>query len=246
MMAKVETLICEDRDNRDVRAGLVRAVLAHCRRAGVRHLSVRLDAEDLATVDVLERNGFRLVDAMCIFLYDLKEQPVLDPSSTGDFRVRPIRKAEVSAIRAMAQEAFRQGRFHRDGNLPQDRSDALYAGLARALRKDGTAEILAAEVAGKCVGFIAGVPDHALNPFLAKRLAYLWLVTVLPEYCGRGIATGLTKALLAALAGKVDLVEIGTQVYNYPALRLYQRLGCRPVSSVLTFHRWEESVATSW
>lgn len=75
---------------------------------------------------------------------------------------------------------------------------------------------------------VDGVPAGRL--YVHRRPAEIRLVDIalLPEYRNGGLGTGLLRDLLTEGEASKKPVTIHVEVYN-PALRLYQRLGFRPI-----------------
>jgi hypothetical protein len=46
------------------------------------------------------------------------------------------------------------------------------------------------------------------------------------------------RAFLTEMHRRVRLVEVGTQINNYPALNLYYGAGLKCVSALVTLHLW--------
>ena len=55
---------------------------------------------------------------------------------------------------------------------------------------------------------------------------------------GQGIGEALMRKALDWFSDKVDIIEVGTQVRNYPALHLYQKLGFEIVSANFSLRKW--------
>lgn len=70
-------------------------------------------------------------------------------------------------------------------------------------------------------------------------------IALLPAHRGRGLGTALLQELLTEAAARQLPVRIHVEHYN-PALRLYQRLGFRPIADrgVYLFMEWTPPPAT--
>jgi ribosomal protein S18 acetylase RimI-like enzyme len=71
-------------------------------------------------------------------------------------------------------------------------------------------------------------------------------IAILPDFRGRGIGTGLITSIQADAAQAGKAVRIHVERFN-PALRLYDRLGFRPIvdRGVYLFLEWTASPAAS-
>jgi ribosomal protein S18 acetylase RimI-like enzyme len=63
-------------------------------------------------------------------------------------------------------------------------------------------------------------------------------ISLLPEYRGRGTGTGLLRELMAEAAAAGKRLSIHVELQN-PAMRLYDRLGFRPVADEGVYVRME-------
>ena len=96
-------------------AAVLRSALAAATAAGMRHVSVRVDAADDAGIHELESRGFLNVDALVTFGRHV-DAPV-DASVSRGARVRPLAAEDRQAVGEIAADAFREGRFHADPDI---------------------------------------------------------------------------------------------------------------------------------
>ena len=92
-----------------------------------------------------------------------------------------------------------------------------------------------AEINGKLCGFIIGQTD-VLNP----KLCYLSLIAVSEDYSGKSIGKELFKAFIQDFGRHHELIEIGTQINNFSANKLYSKYNFKLVDNVITMH-WHKS-----
>ena len=92
------------------------------------------------------------------------------------------------------------------------------------------ADFLIIELDGQPIGrlYIARWPDQI-------RIVDISLV---PEHRGRGVGSGLLRRILDEGASSNRSVTIHVEEFN-PAMRLYERLGFRPVSAYGVYHLME-------
>ena len=85
-----------------------------CRERGIRHLSVRVDVADAASIQAFEDAGFRMMDALATYIYPLK-RPAPEPiKEMGVLRLyKPEDRDQILDITREAYCGFR-GRYHLD------------------------------------------------------------------------------------------------------------------------------------
>jgi len=78
-------------------------------------------------------------------------------------------------------------------------------------------------------GFISFHPLSPLSEQAGKRIGNILLLVVRPEHRGKGIAKTLVQRCLDYLRNlRVDIVTVGTDLYNIPALQVYTSQGFYP------------------
>ena len=207
---------------------LLRAVLAECREGGIRHLSARVDTGDVATIPALEEAGFELIDGIQTFLLQIKGNPMPAPSGT-----RLFEPGDLPEILEIGRTAFIFDRFHADPLLSCDVADQVNESWTRNCCLGTAAEaVVVAEAAGRVASYVACRVDRQ------ALVGAIVLVATAEWARGRGAAH---RASLAALhwfstQGMIS-VEVGTQLRNIPAARLYEGLGFRLTRTSVTFRR---------
>ena len=205
-------------------------ILEECRRAGIRHLIARVDASDLSTIHALEGEGFQLLDGIQTFERDFDGDQWPEPAGLVVHRFRPSHRAQVVAI---ARRAFVYDRFHADASLAPGVADHVHETWIDNCCRGRMADVVwIAEDADVVRGFVT----CKLDP--ARRTGVIGLVATDTVARRRGVARALTAQALHWFhqAGAMR-VEVGTQLTNFPAARLYQSFGFAPVSVSLTFRR---------
>jgi dTDP-4-amino-4,6-dideoxy-D-galactose acyltransferase len=204
------------------------AVLAQSARraddAGIDLLLFRSDARDTHLPRLLAGEGFWLADTLVT--------SVRDPGEEAEAALELATPEDLPALREIAR-AFRTGHFHADPRLGRARADELYIRwMENSLAGRADAFLVVRGTAGAPLGFITcrmGAEPHGV----------IELVAVSPGAQGQRVGQRLVAAALRwfAQAGAAA-VEVGTQVDNLAAVRLYQRAGFRLAAFSHTFHRW--------
>lgn len=201
---------------------------------------IRVDARDHVLARALEDAGFRLMDTTVTFLARFDEEPGRSLEGGGRVALEHARPDDLSALERIAR-SFRTGHFHADPRLAPV-ADELYVQWTRnslATRADAVLVVRDVETSTP-VGFITCVLDRRLaaaDP--PRRHGVIELVAVDASAQGAGVGRALVSGALAWFRGAgATSVEVGTQVDNVRAVRLYQRAGFRCVAFSHTFHAW--------
>jgi len=210
---------------------------------GARMLVVRLPSEDLARVQRLEADGFRLMDTLVYYGRTLADLPDPAPEplpAPGDETIRPGTPQDTEAVGAIAAAAFAGygGHYHADPRLSDDAADAAYVDWAETCARGGGAAatpMLLAETAwGQALGFLS-LRLGETEP----QAADIVLNAVHPEAQGQGIYGRLLDRGLAlcGAAGQAR-VTVSTQLPNLPVQRAWVRRCFRLERSLYTLHKW--------
>jgi dTDP-4-amino-4,6-dideoxy-D-galactose acyltransferase len=208
--------------------------LIEARQKGVRHLSVRLDASDLSSIHVLEANGFITVDGILTFALDLINHKRIE--GDYDFIIRLGTAADAEQAAELARTAYLYDRFHSDPHIDTERADQLHATwLGNACAgKTGDGVIVAEDESG-LLGFVTCTLQSDTAVTLGGTVGTIVLVAAAKRARGRGIGYATTMAAVEWFKEQgCEMVEVGTQLRNIPASRLYQKCGFRLVGSSIS------------
>jgi hypothetical protein len=217
-------------------AQVIAAATAALRERGVRHVSARVDVEDIATVAACEAAGFRMMDAIVTYTTRPRKEPPNPVREVG--AIRDFRAEDGPELVRIAEEAYRgfRGRFHLDPSLPDDRCDALYGEWARqcvAFRMADT--ILVAEgAAGQLLGFLAFRKREPVSSVGGAAVYGGGLGACRADT--PGAYTGLIRAGTIWAHDRDGVAECQTQNYNFPTIRIYEAVGAHYVRGEYTLH----------
>ena len=216
---------------------LIESALEEARAAGTHHVSCRVDAADWASVHALERHGFINVDALITFQAAVERLPAR--GAPADVELRAAVSTDTTVLMDIAARVFRHGRFHSDPAIPGDRAGNVYREWTRGCCEGTAADIvLVATLAQDVAGFVACrmVADPAGH--LPTRIGTIPLIAANDTCRRRGIGSALLAAARAWFAAQdAGAVEVGTQLSNGPAARLYERSGFHVGTGALSFRR---------
>ena len=196
----------------------------------------REDINDFSSIHSLESNGFRLIDVLTTFRFDFTRNKAFQkssnekPSLSQGITVRAWKEEDLDKLANIAGTSYIYDRFHSDLMFPKDKSDMLHRKWVVNCCNGLTDEVLVAASDNKPFGFITCREKGAKG--------VIDLVGVAKDMQKKGIGAMLVNAALEWFKDRVDVVEVGTQNRNIPAMKLYTNARFMPVSSKLTFHRW--------
>ena len=215
---------------------LLDAALGEARVRKHEHLSVRVDAGDDATIHALEAGGWLSVDALLTFERSVSAGAKVAVAS--DFTLREASTEDASAIESIAAESFVDGRFHADPSIPADVATSIYREWAASCcRRDAAdAVIVAAAGSGQVVGFVACRLLSDTGEHLGRLTASIVLIATTAAARGRGVGRALIVAAVEAAAKRsAIMMQVGTQIRNTAAARLYEQSGFRLAAGSQSF-----------
>ena len=215
---------------------LLDVAIEQCRAAGVRHLSARVDAGDLSTIHALEARDFQLLDGIQTFSTSLGQETA---AGVDDIKheVRLVSPDDVPALLEIARTAYVFDRFHADHAISTETADCINQEWVRnsCLGKAADGVIVACRDT-QPVAYVTGKIDWEARDVLGRTFATIVLVATATTERGRGAAKAATQGVLQWFrTQEVDTVEVGTQLRNIPAARLYEGCGFRLIAANLTF-----------
>ena len=239
--ARLHLLARDQPGHREVAATLIERAVTHARGGRIRHLSVRVDAEDDPAIHGLEAAGFLNVDALMTF--SGSPGSVLERAQPSPVQTRSGLLEEASVLGGIAADAFIHGRFHADPSIPRDTARELYrAWTAACCERAAADEVIVALDDDRIVGFVACrmLADTVGHPTLATGT--IPLIASASPGRGRGAGSALIAAAAQWFSNRgAGTIEVGTQLRNVTAARLYERNGFRLAAGALSFRKMIEA-----
>jgi hypothetical protein len=242
-MARIDYIVASPAAPAAVVEAAVDGALAACDRAAIPHVTARLDVEDIAGVDVLERRGFRLMDALVTYRMRPRKEHPTDVREVGV--IRDFAPPDADAVLEIAREAFSgyKGRFQHDPHVPAERAEAFYLEWARKCMSREMADKLLVSVnsEGRLIGFL----------FFRRRepASTVGRVPILGGGLGAcrrdspGAYAGLIREATIWSHQQGGIGEYQTQNYNFPVIRVYEAAGAHYVRAEYTLHAWRGAAA---
>lgn len=234
-------LISNKTDDRRATAdlrGLLERILDQCRRQGLCHLTARVDADELITIHALEHAGFELIDGIQTFTARIP--PPLPPAVNGFAEIRLYRQEDLAQILEIARTAYVFDRFHSDAALSQAKADRINEAWVRNCCLGRAADAVIVAAAGDVVlGYVTCKVDSEATRELNTGCGVIGMVATAAAARNMGVALEATRGALGWFHQQdVSVIEVGTQLRNIAAGRLYERCGFRLARVSLTFRKW--------
>ena len=217
------------------KSALLKAVVEECRAQGVRYLTARVGASDLSTIRALTNASFDLLDGLLTFSLKLREA-VPRPAKTG-LEIRLYRPPDLDALLEITRSAYTCDRFHVDRALAPGVADRLYENWVRRSCSGQEADaVMVASGQDKVLAF--ATCKLRRDSDARASTGTIGLVATAEEARGLGIGSATLEAALDWFRQQsVEVVEVGTQMQNIGACRLYEQAGFRMARVSLTFRR---------
>jgi len=240
--ARLDYLIAQGTYNEEffIKENLVRSVLHFCSEKGFKHLSARVDASDLSSIHVLEKLGFITVDGILTFAAELSSNiPFTSREKIDKIVIRIAKLSDSEKVAELARESFIYDRFHSDPAIPKELADELHANWLRNSCSGKVADVvILAEDDQGILGFVTCKLQKDTRKYLGKMVGTIVLIATAKRARRKGIGRALTLAALDWFRQQgSDIVEVGTQLRNVPASRLYESCGFRLVSSSVSLRK---------
>lgn len=218
---------------------LLDSILRECRADGIAHLSARVQAADLSSIHALEGHAFQLIDGIQTFTLSLADEYLVPGDVPTGVQIGEYEPWQLEGILDIARTAYRFDRFHADPELPDGAADRLHEDWLRNSCSGQAADLVMTAFHGRQVlGFVTVKFDSSVCFQNGGRLATIVLVATAETGRGKGIARATTLAALSRLRQcGIAAVQVGTQLSNIGAGRLYESCGFRLGASTLTFRK---------
>ena len=209
-------------------------LLTYCRDNRATLLIARCRTSELSAVQAMENEGFVLTDTLVYYQRDLAKSPSLP--DTGPAVIRPAKKGEEHAVRAVAAEAFKGyfGHYHADERLDSAECDEIYPDWAfrSCVSRDVADEVLVAELDGSVVGFVT----LRLN---SSEEGECVLSGISPRAQRLGIyRSHMIQSMNWCLQKGAAHMVVSTQITNIVVQKVWVRLGFEPSHAWYTLHKW--------
>ena len=148
------------------------------------------------------------------------------------YTIRPARRDDADAVGPVWQHMAEQHRAY-DPEVwcwALDAPDRYVRGFAEFFDRDDMVLLVAEEDDGALVGVAVGNIRDTLPTFQTRTNGFVWDLCVLPTHRRRGIGRRLMEEMFDEMKRRgCDDVILHVALRNRAGIRLYEKLGMRPV-----------------
>jgi len=217
---------------------LLDEVIAFAKEKQVELIKCRIRSNCISPIKIMAEAGFKKVDCMNIYFWDKQHDRIpktAEPTASATIK-KGFTPQEIPVIQDLAKTAFTHSWINNDKSFSPAQVESFYQNYFTSLKQRQDLIQLSAQMKGKTIAFTIGESDQGLTPYLPDKLGYLSLIAVHQACRRQGIARSMLAGFLAETAKQLRFIEVGTQENNIPANRLYQAMGMKQVSSLITLH----------
>jgi len=215
---------------------LIDSAAVEFKKTGIRHISIRLSADDVNAIYALEAANFYLADTILEYYFDFRNSQVPEIKNTCHLRL--YQKSDFQELERSSKNIFKGyiDRFQRDPNLDKTKSYQLYEKWIINSCQGLADEVVLASIDRKLAGFLTMEIYHKLNNILPLSFGGAVLVGVVPEFRNKKVHTSMLNFAQNYFKDKVDLFRYATQVNNLYAQKALVQLGFFLKYAFHTFH----------
>lgn len=193
----------------------------------VNFVTLRVDSKDNYILNESKTIGFNPVEILYTFKIDFRDKKdILLPKTL----IRSFRREDVEQIENISENAFNFDRFNQDYHLNLEKSKLHKKLWARNCCNGRSLDVLVAEVDGEVAGFVTCC--------IKDNVGRIELIAVAEKYRGRNIGVDLLYAAQKWFAERCEVMFVGTQAINVPAVKMYLKTGFKIESASITLHGW--------
>jgi len=202
-------------------------------------ISFRISVTERFLLQALENFGWYEVDRLNIYsaslnsLTESKIKSLPDQYELGDFDLD-----DGLAFLESQPGLFCLSRMHMDTNIPKVKADNFYKAVFCSQYHSLTNFRVGLWRKGRLIGIAIGNVDRWLADTLNFNLGYLWLLGISETVRGKSLSKPLLAAFIVKAKDQLETLEIGTQIGNLAANKLYISLGFKLAARTVTLHRW--------
>lgn len=243
-MGKIRHILGGVDENLDFAAKkmLLKAAHEQFRKMQIRHISVRLSADDFNAILALEQARYYLADTIVEYYFDFKRKNI--PEISHLCQLRLYQDSDYELIKKSVKNMFEGyiDRFHRDPYLDQQKSTELYEQWMLNSCKGLTDDCILAAIDGKLAGVSTVETYHKINKILPVSIGEIILSGVVADFRGKRVYTSMINFGQEYFKDKVNLLRVATQLNNFYVQKAWVELGFFLKYAFHTYHYYFQGV----
>ncbi|MEW5818664.1 MAG: GNAT family N-acetyltransferase [Cyanobacteriota bacterium] len=239
---KINYLFSKDPNNINQKLDLLSQVNNFCLKNNVNYILNRTLIADNKTIQALETDGYITTDALITFtreLDNLNSESFKHPDYEINLLEKQSNKYFVNLCE-LSKISFTEDRFHNDPLILKENADKIYyEWMLNSCRNTCENIIVAIDNQNDLpVGFVICKIETISN----INIGTIVLIATDSNFRNKNIGYNmLIKSLEFFKDHNVEIVQVGTQLSNIPAQRLYLKLLFKPVYGSLTLRKYFKS-----
>jgi ribosomal protein S18 acetylase RimI-like enzyme len=220
------------RPEREAAAGeLIAVAVRRFRRAGGELLEVRVDPSDLVAEKALIKAGFHPLGTSVKLSVKSSDLRLTRRKSRAGVEIEPVEESDLRPLRDIVRKAHVTSHYFNESSFDARKVRTMFVRWVERCARGLADEVLVARTEGKVQGFVTLMVNRGIADFIGHRIGVIDFVAVHPAAQGQGIGSALLAAGLRRLRRTAPILEIRTELDNYPAIRTYSKLGFQLTSA---------------
>lgn len=235
-MGKIRCILVDDTNYNKkfiIEAATIRKILSE---SNFDYIFCRIHCSDMPSIHAIEENKFVNIGSLAIFVKTVSIKDEIVSLYPQKFSISFFEKKDINKISKIARKAFIYDRFHRDPLLSQKKASQVWVDSLINSCQDNSETVFVIKNYKKPAGFVVTRCEFTKS-FLGADLIVIKLIAVTPEYQGKGMGSALIDKVIDFSRTQAGFIEVGTQLDNLQAIRLYQSKGFKLINSYLDY-RW--------
>jgi len=196
------------------------------------HLSVKISTDNKKLLHMFEENGYKVMDTLVTYRFDFGKKNLID--MTHNCTLRDAVDYDLENLKEFAGNSFKIDRFHSDTTLDNSDADKYYSQWIENSYNGYADKVIVADIDGEAVGFttckLPNKTDH-------EQIGRMVLSAVSEKSRGKGVYTSMIHEGILWFKNKTRIVEVGTQINNYPVQKTWINLGMFLTDSSYILHK---------
>ncbi len=221
-------------------AEFIEVIEQELQERGVKFVFVRLNLSHFHVWKAFELKNWLTADIINVYSANSSQSSFLDKNVKDEshLSVREPSLKESLCLFDSEKKLFSYSRIHRDPNIPLKKGIKFYRELLIHVFNKPHSVKTALYDGNDIIGLVLGESEKVFPDKADFSVGYLWEIFLASGYRGRGFSKLLLCKFMDKIRSNVDFIEIGTQMDNIPANRLYASGGLRLAAAGVTLHKW--------